>query len=116
MRIAKKSETSEDSSRIDLEAEIRRRAAQSTGHGHNSSVSKSDAGQAGKSGAGRSANPVARPIAKPISQPGAQPVSKINKPVALPKSRGKLIAVIAGLVIMLITAVALGLFIYYRLT
>lgn len=110
MRIAKKSETTEESSRIDLEAEIRRRAAQSTAHGQNSNASKSDRSQnapSGQSGTKRASQVPAKPVAKPVS--------KINKPVELPKSRGKLVAVIVGLVAMLIAAIAIGLFIFYRI-
>lgn len=106
MRIAKKSETTEESSRIDLEAEIRRRAAQSTAHGQNSAA-KSDRGQSSQSGTKRPTVVAAKTVAKPIA--------KINKPVQLPKSRTKLIAVIIALVAMAAIAIAIGLFIFNRI-
>ncbi len=108
MRIAKRAETEEESSRIDLEAEIRRRAAQSTAHGQGSAsgVSKSSPSAAKSSPANKPATP---------SKPVTKPTAKINQPVALPKSRGKLAAVIIALLIMAVLAVALGLFIFYRI-
>ncbi|MGN6547336.1 MAG: serine/threonine protein kinase [Aureliella sp.] len=136
MRIANKSSLSDASSRIDLEAEIRRRSAQSTGGGQTgsgqtgSSISRSSTGgrsaaasttpsgrsPAGKSPAGKSpatkATPAAASAPRPIPTPMAAPAAR---PTPLPQSRGKLAALIIGLIVLLALAVAFGMFLAQHL-
>ncbi|MCC6510876.1 MAG: hypothetical protein IT423_17370, partial [Pirellulaceae bacterium] len=120
MRIANKGGSSDETSRIDLEAEIRRRSAQSTTHGQASGDGKSSPSTGSAVGAGAGSSGTSTTGTKPGSKPGTQVVAKaiskpMTQPVALPNSRTKLVAVIAGLVVLLVLAVGMGIFIYYRL-
>jgi serine/threonine-protein kinase len=123
MRIANKASSSDASSRIDLEAEIRRRSAQSTGHGQAlSAAGRSAAGS--RSGAGASAGPkkpsasastipmtkVTRPVSAPVAAEAAR-----QTPLPLPRSRGKLLMAIMGLIVLLALAVGFGIFIAQHL-
>lgn len=120
MRIANKASNSDAGSRIDLEAEIRRRASQSTSHGQanpgqtnrggNAAASKSTA----TSGAPTSSPRVARNGVAPTQVTRPHPsviATPVAKPNPLPKSRSKLVLMIVGLIIMLAAAVALGILI-----
>ncbi len=123
MRIANKAGNSDATSRIDLEAEIRRRSGQSTGHGSASAgASKSGASasaartsnlgkapQAGNRNAGAATANAAGQSAGP-NRP-----SPLVKPATLPKSKTKLMLVIIGLVVMLAAAIGLGIVIANRL-
>ena len=120
MRIANKASNSDAGSRIDLEAEIRRRTAQSTAHGQTSGAGRS-ASAAGGSVAARAIQPgISTPGASPRSVspgPTMHPVAArpVTVPAALPKSRLKLILLLVALVIMLVAAVGLGMFISNQL-
>ncbi|MGN6135107.1 MAG: serine/threonine protein kinase [Aureliella sp.] len=114
MRIANKASNSDAGSRIDLEAEIRRRTAQSTAHGQASGAGRSAASASGSAaGASRAGNSrvAARsttngPALYPVNAPKA-----ITAPIPIPKSRTKLILMIVALIIMLAAAVGIGIFI-----
>ena len=116
MRIANKASNSDAGSRIDLEAEIRRRTAQSTAHGQTSGAGRSASNAAaGGSVAARGVKPgkSAGPRTSSIG-PALHPVTvarPVAAPVPLPKSRWKLILLIVALVVMLAAAVGLGIFI-----
>lgn len=132
MRIANSASASDVGSRIDLEAEIRRRTAQSTAGGHASSAGT--AGTAGsavgrsslgsRSGASSSAGP--RSATKNAASKSTVPVASAAKPVPplaaevarpapLPQSRGKLAMLIIGLIMLLALAVAFGVFLAQHL-
>lgn len=136
MRIANKSSLSDAGSRIDLEAEIRRRTAQSTAGGQtNSTVSRSSLGSRSSSGGSTPGSKTLGPKTPgpktlvPKTSPGIStvPLTTVARPANVPKpaetagpaplpqSRGKMILLILGLIVLLALAVAFGVFLAQHL-
>ncbi|MFO1062316.1 MAG: serine/threonine-protein kinase [Pirellulales bacterium] len=103
MRIANKADLSDVSSRVDLEAEIRRRSGQAGSGGKSSSGSTTDKSQSAGSKAGTSKT----------GAPSSGPQSGLNQTTK--SSTGKTLALIIALAVMLVLAVLFGVFIATQL-